>query len=131
MAPVRRPRYRVILERDETGVWIAQVPRVPGCHTHARTLERVRRRVREALALWVDDADDAELVEEVRLPPEAREVIRGSRRARRDADERRAQAHAATAAAAKALVRDFDLGMRDTGELLGLSHQRVQQLVRG
>jgi predicted RNase H-like HicB family nuclease len=131
VAPVRRPRYRVILERDQTGAWIARVPSVPGCHTHARTLERVRRRVREALALWVDNANDAELVEEVRLPPKAREVIRRSRRARRDAAEQRAEAHAATADAACALVRDFDLGMRDTGELLGLSHQRVQQLVRG
>ncbi|MGH3034945.1 MAG: type II toxin-antitoxin system HicB family antitoxin [Gaiellaceae bacterium] len=131
MASVKRASYRVILERDESGAWIAWVPRVRGCHTYGRTLEQARRRVREALGLWIDDANAAELVEEVRLPAEARDAIRRSRRARREAEKRRANAQAATAEAARALVNELDLGVRDAGELLGLSHQRVQQLVRG
>ena len=122
--------YRVVLERDESGTWIARVPRIRGCHAYGRTLEQARRRIREALALWIEDAESVELVDDVRLPTAARDVIRRSRRARRAAEVRQLDAQAATAEAAQALVRELHLGVRDAGELLGLSHQRVQQLVR-
>jgi predicted RNase H-like HicB family nuclease len=123
--------YRVVLERDESGVWIARVPGIRGCHTYGRTLQEARRRLREALGLWVEDAEQAELTEEIRLPGMARDAIRRSRQARAEAEDRRVEAQAATREAARALVRDLQLGVRDAGELLGLSHQRVQQLVRG
>ncbi|TMK26105.1 MAG: type II toxin-antitoxin system HicB family antitoxin [Actinobacteria bacterium] len=124
-------KYRVVFERDESGAWIARVPSVRGCHTHGRTLDQARRRIREALGLWVDDADRAELVEDIRLPTSIKEVISRSRESRREAENRRAKAQEATSRAARTLVDDLHLGLRDTAELLGLSHQRVQQLIRG
>ena len=130
MARLRRGRYRVIFERDESGAWKARVPSVRDCHTRGRTLEQARRRIREALGLWVDDADTAELVEDVRLPHPARAAIRESRKARDVAHRQRQEAQAATAEAARLLVEELDLGLRDAGELLDLSHQRVQQLVQ-
>ncbi len=131
MAAMRSRSYRVVFERDESGAWIAQVPRVRGCHTYGRTLEQARRRIREALALWVEDAASVEFAEEVRLPTEARDAIKRSRQARKAAEARRIDAQVVTAEAAQALVGDLQLSVRDAGELLGLSHQRVQQLVRG
>jgi predicted RNase H-like HicB family nuclease len=131
VASVKPESYRVVLERDESGAWIARIPRVRGCHAYGRTLEQARRRIREALALWIEGADIVELVEDVRLPAEARDAIRRSRRARSAAEAQRLEAQAATAEAAQALVQELHLGVRDAGELLGLSHQRVQQLVRG
>jgi predicted RNase H-like HicB family nuclease len=130
MAEVSSSRYRVVLEPDETGSWILRVPAVPGCHTYGRTLEQARRRVREALSVWVDDAESAELEEEVRLPLDARRALRRSRAARRQAEQGRARAQSSTAEAARLLTERLHLGLRDAGELLGLSHQRVQQLVR-
>jgi predicted RNase H-like HicB family nuclease len=121
--------YRVVIERDETGAWIARVPEVRGCHTYGATLGQVRRRIREALGLWVEDADAAELLEEIRLPGEARQAIRRSGVARKRAEQGRENAHRATSTAARLLVERLGLGVRDAGELLGLSHQRVQQLV--
>jgi predicted RNase H-like HicB family nuclease len=123
--------YRVVIERDETGAWIAHVRGVRGCHTYGQTLDQVRRRIREALSLWVDDADTAVLLEEIRLPSDARQAIRRSSAARTRADERREAAQRATSEAATLLVERLGLGVRDAGELLGLSHQRVQQLVSG
>ena len=111
--------YRVVLERDESGAWIARVPRVRGCHTYGRTLDQARRRVREALALWVEDAASVELVEDVRLPTAARDAIKRSRQARNTAEARRIDAQVATAEAAQALVADLQLSVRDAGELLG------------
>ena len=126
-----RVRYRAVFERDESGAWTARVPSVRGCHTHGRTLDQARRRLREALALWIDEPDTAELVEDVRLPAKVKAAVRTSRAGRRRAEEQRAEAGASTTRAARALVDDVGVGFRDAAELLGISHQRVQQLVRG
>jgi predicted RNase H-like HicB family nuclease len=123
-------KYRVILERDESGAWIARVPSVRGCHTHGRTLDQARRRIREALSLWIDDAESAELNEDIRLPAPVRTAIRRSRAARKQAMLERERAQAAMKQAAETLVEDVGLGLRDAGELLEMSHQRVQQLVK-
>ena len=130
MASVKPGKYRVVFERDESGAWIARVPAVRGCHTYGRTIDQARRRIREALGLWVDDAETAELVEEIRLPTHLLRAIRESRAARTRAEKERTNAQTATAATARALVNELHLGLRDAAELLGLSHQRVQQLVR-
>ena len=123
--------YRVVIERDESGAWIARVPSVRGCHSYGRTLDQARRRLREALGLWVDDADSTELIEEIRLPAPVRTAISRSRTARRHAKRERDRAQLAMKAAAETLVQDVGLGLRDAGELLEISHQRVQQLVKG
>ncbi|MFA5786164.1 MAG: type II toxin-antitoxin system HicB family antitoxin [Actinomycetota bacterium] len=119
--------YTVVIERDESGAWIARVPGVPGCHTYGRTLQAARRRIREALGLWVPDAERAKLEFDVRLPREARDVVRPFRAARRRAEEAQREAQEALGGAAGELVR-AGFSLRDAGELLGLSHQRVAQV---
>jgi predicted RNase H-like HicB family nuclease len=123
-------RYRLVIERDESGAWIGRVPDVPGCHAYGRTLRQLRRRIREALSLYVSGADTAELIEELRLPREVRDALRRNDAARRRLEASRRAAGSATGEAVRTLVEDLNLGLRDAGELLGLSHQRVQQLVR-
>lgn len=122
--------YTVIYERDERGWWVASVRGVRGCHTQGRTLEQARRRVREALGLFVKDADTADFVAHIRLPKPARRALTRGLTARQRADQERAKAAKALQAAMRALART-GLSRRDTGELLGLSHQRVQQIVGG
>lgn len=121
--------HRIVIERDASGAWIVRVPGVPRCHTYGRTLDQARRRIREAVRLWIDDAEVVELSEELRLPSEARQAIRRSSSARSRAEKARENAHRATTDAARVLVDGLGLGLRDAAELLGLSHQRVQQLV--
>lgn len=120
--------YRVVLERDESGAWIARIPSVPGCHSHGRSLVEARRRVREALSLWVEDADSAELVDDVRLPRDALAAVRRSSRSRARLAEVRSAASTATADAVTRLVDDLGLGVRDAAYLLGVSFQRARQL---
>jgi predicted RNase H-like HicB family nuclease len=105
------------------------VPSIPGCHTQGRTIAEARRRIREALSLWVDDADEAQLIDEVRLPMQAEQALTQYRVARQRADEERVKAQESTASAVRVLAGELHLSVRDTGELLGLSHQRVQQLL--
>jgi len=123
--------YRVDISRDESGAWLARVPDVPGCHTYGRTLEQARRRIREALGLWVDGAERAELEFRIRLPSDVRGELERARSARERSAKAQLQAHEATVRAAKDLTERLGLSLRDASELLELSHQRVQQLVSG
>lgn len=52
MKPQRR--FTVVIERDEEGYYVATVPSLRGCHTQAKTLDTLMKRVREAIALCLD-----------------------------------------------------------------------------
>jgi predicted RNase H-like HicB family nuclease len=117
-------KYRVVYELDESGHWIARVPSVRGCHTYGRSLSEARSRVREALGLFVADAERAKLVDDVRLPAEMRRLVVRYRTARGRAERNRQEADAAARRLAARLSR------RDAAELLDISHQRVQQLAK-
>ena len=56
--------YNVTYLRDESKWWVASVREVPGCHSQGRTIDQARRRVREALESFVDDATSATLVDQ-------------------------------------------------------------------
>lgn len=47
-------RFDVVIERDEEGFYVASVPQIAGCHTQARSLDEVRRRIREAIQLCLE-----------------------------------------------------------------------------
>ena len=40
--------FNVIVERDEDGYYVGSVVELPGCHSQARTLDQLVRRVKEA-----------------------------------------------------------------------------------
>jgi predicted RNase H-like HicB family nuclease len=117
-------RYRIVYALDESGHWIATVPRVRGCHSYGRSLSEARANIREALGLFVEDAVRAVLSDDVRLPADMRRLVAAFRAAREHAERDTRRAHAA----ARRLARR--LGLRDTAELLNISHQRVHQLAR-
>jgi len=121
--------YRAIFERDESGTWLARVPSIRGCRSYGRTLEQARTRLRETLGVWIDRPEQAVIKEEIRLPADLRAAVQQSRRTRERAERERENAQEETRAAAEALVQE-GVSLRDAGELLGLSHQRVQQLVQ-
>jgi predicted RNase H-like HicB family nuclease len=47
--------YNVIIERDEDGYYVASVPELRGCHTQAKSLDKLMARVREVIALCLED----------------------------------------------------------------------------
>ena len=52
--------FNVIIERDTEGYYVASVPELRGCHTQAKSLDTLMKRVREAIALCLEmDADAA------------------------------------------------------------------------
>jgi predicted RNase H-like HicB family nuclease len=60
--PKASPReFSVVLEQDEDGYYIASPPELPGCHTQARSPDKVMARIQEAieLCLQVEDSSHA------------------------------------------------------------------------
>lgn len=120
--------YVVVYERDEAeDAWNVRVAGVDGCQTYGRSLSAAKSRMREALALWLG-CDPSTLDLEDRLPARFASVAKRANRARREAERAAARAQQEVAGAAKELT-ELGLSRRDAAELLGLSHQRVQQLV--
>jgi predicted RNase H-like HicB family nuclease len=52
--------FTVIVERDEDGNYVASVPALAGCHTQARSLDVLVKRVQEAIAVCLEDGDGAQ-----------------------------------------------------------------------
>jgi predicted RNase H-like HicB family nuclease len=57
--PVKTPRkFTVLIEEDEDGWLVATVPALRGCHTQAKSLDTLMKRVREVIALCLDGETD-------------------------------------------------------------------------
>ena len=54
--------FNVIIERDSEGYYVATVPELRGCHTQAKSLDTLMKRIREAIELCLE-------VEEERMAP--------------------------------------------------------------
>ena len=46
--------FNVVIERDAEGYFVASVPALPGCHTQAKSLDVLMKRVREAIQLCLE-----------------------------------------------------------------------------
>jgi predicted RNase H-like HicB family nuclease len=46
--------FSVIIEKDEAGYFVATVPELRGCHTQARSLDTLMKRIREAIELCLE-----------------------------------------------------------------------------
>ena len=47
-------QFDVIIEQDAEGYFVASVPALPGCHTQAKSLDVLMKRIREAIELCVE-----------------------------------------------------------------------------
>jgi predicted RNase H-like HicB family nuclease len=50
--------FTVVIERDEEGYLVATVPGLRGCHTQAKSLDTLMRRVREVIRLCLEEGKD-------------------------------------------------------------------------
>lgn len=53
---MKSPRkFTVLIERDEDGYYVATVPALRGCHTQAKNLDTLMKRVREVVELCLEE----------------------------------------------------------------------------
>ena len=46
--------FPVVIEQDEDGIYVAKVPDLKGCHSQAKTLEELDKRIKEAINLCLE-----------------------------------------------------------------------------
>lgn len=47
-------KYRVLIEQDEDGVFVAEAPSLPGCISQGRTRAEATDNIKEAIALYLE-----------------------------------------------------------------------------
>jgi predicted RNase H-like HicB family nuclease len=55
--PMKR-KFNVIIEKDEDGFYVGLVPELPGCHTQAKSLDELQKRLKEAIRLYLEVEKD-------------------------------------------------------------------------
>ena len=110
--------------------WAIDVPELPGVYSQARRLVRVESMARDAIALFLDvDPATLDIRVETNLPSELRRDVDAVGRLRAEADRLQVESSGAMRHLTGELL-GRGLSVRDAAAILGISHQRVSQLVR-
>jgi predicted RNase H-like HicB family nuclease len=64
-------KYRVLVEQDEDGFFVAEVPALPGCVSQGATRQEALENIREAIAGYLESLDD----HQEPVPPSIHEEI--------------------------------------------------------
>lgn len=119
-------RFTVTAER--AGKWWA-LESSNGAVSQVRALAQAEDEMREAIAFLADIPEsEVEIELQVITPTEYQALTAEAEQYRRQADELSARASEVTRRAARELTRT--MSVRDAGRVMGVSHQRVQQLVK-
>jgi hypothetical protein len=123
--------YRVHVTR-EGDQWLADVPELDGASTYASNLTALDRYVREVIVLAADLPDsampDIELDWAYNISDQLIEEANMLRAERAALATREHELERATRELAIKLTTVHGFSVRDTGPLLGISHQRVSQI---
>lgn len=110
--------------------WALDVEGVRGAHSQVRRIDQADEMARDAIAGVLSIAPDSfEIVVAPQVPTAVRTMVARAMKARSQAAQAQDAAAHLTRDAARQLVEE-GLTVRDAGALLGISHQRIAQLVR-
>jgi len=63
---LKKLAFDIVVQKDETGGYIAFVPSLPGCHTQGETLKELLKNVEEAIELYLETLEEDEKAEAVK-----------------------------------------------------------------
>ena len=47
-------KFNVIIEKDETGYFVAEIPALPGCFSQGETPAKAKENIKEAIEGWLE-----------------------------------------------------------------------------
>ena len=51
-------QFKILIEQDEDGIYVASVPELPGCYTQGKTINQARERIKEVIELVLESDKD-------------------------------------------------------------------------
>jgi len=55
---VKELQFKVLIEQDEDGIFVASAPTIPGCHTQGNSYEEAIQNIKEAIELCLEVANE-------------------------------------------------------------------------
>ena len=60
-------KMHVIIEKDEAGYYVAEVPALPGCFSQGKTYEEAISNIKEAIEGWLEVMESKQSFDSTRL----------------------------------------------------------------
>ena len=60
-------KLHVVIEKDESGYFVAEVPALPGCFSQGKTREEALTNIKEAIEGWFEVMESKQPVDRTRL----------------------------------------------------------------
>ncbi len=57
-------KYTLIIERDQEGWYVSEVVELPGCHTQAKSLDKLLERTKEAIKGYLETKESIDVSEQ-------------------------------------------------------------------
>jgi len=55
--------FYVVIEKDEDGIYVGEVPQLKACYTQGRTLDELMDNIKEVIELCLEDQDPGEFTQ--------------------------------------------------------------------
>jgi len=123
-----KPIYDVEITRSGKW-WAIEVPDLPGTYTQAKRIDQVEETVREAIAL-MNNVNETSFDIEIHVSAEVTHLIDPLDASVQAARQAKEQETACRRKVIEDLRNQLGLPNRDVAALLGLSHQRVAQILK-
>ncbi|RIK42641.1 MAG: hypothetical protein DCC55_08295 [Chloroflexi bacterium] len=56
--------FYVVIERDEDGMFVGEVPQLPGCYSQGKTIDELLQNMREVIELCLEEIDEVDFLPE-------------------------------------------------------------------
>lgn len=126
----KRRTYRALCTRVGNW-WAIDVPEVSGVHTQAKRLDQAEAMARDAITVMLEvPSGSFDVQVEPVLDADVEKALEEWTESIEALEDQKQQVSIAITALLILLVRQHGLSYRDAGRIVGLSHQRVQQILK-
>jgi predicted RNase H-like HicB family nuclease len=128
MTGTDRPKRIRVKFTQEGSDWLVEDLDEPRIHSFGRSVAKARANIIDAAALWYEiDPKAVEVISVFAFPDDLPRILEELGEAKVESSRVEGQVRTLTATAVAELLRRH-VSMRDAAEILGLSHQRIQQI---
>ena len=57
-------KYTIVIEKDSDGWFVSEVVGLPGCHTQAKSIDKLLERTKEAIKAYLHEEESPEISEQ-------------------------------------------------------------------